>query len=120
MTSMKNDASSWTRYRAVKSYESPYEDGVEFGKGERLRYERRESDWPGWLWCTSPAGSEAWVPESWVTLDGETCVLVRDYAARELSLKRGDVVRTRLEESGWVWAACGREGWVPLACLEKQ
>jgi hypothetical protein len=119
---MKNDASRWTRYQAVKSYESPYEDGVEFGKGERLRYERRESDWPGWLWCTSRAGSEAWVPEPGVTLDGENCVLVRDYAARELSLKLGDVVRTRLEESGWVWAAAasGREGWVPLACLEKQ
>ena len=118
----ENNTTESVSYRATKSYVSPYERTVMFLKGERLQYERRESEWPGWLWCTSSAGENAWVPEAWVAVEADACVMMRDYVARELSLKPGDEVRATLRESGWVWATTpsGKTGWVPLNCLEKR
>lgn len=40
--------------------------------------QRRETDWPGWIWCTNDSGKSTWVPESWVQIDGDSCVLRRD------------------------------------------
>ena len=39
---------------------------------------RRETEWPGWIWCTNDSGKSTWVPESWVQIDGDSCVLRRD------------------------------------------
>ena len=110
-------------YRVVESYSSPYMRGVTFRAGERLRFERRESEWDGWMWCTSEAGEEAWTPEAWVEIEGDdTCTMKRDYNARELSVAAGDEVRAIEEQSGWAWCAnaAGETGWVPLSNLEKQ
>jgi len=111
-----------TTYRATKPYVSPYERTVVFRSGERLQYERRESEWDGWLWCTSAADEQAWVPEAWVTVEEDACVMIRDYTARELSLEPGDEVYAILRESGWIWVttAAGGSGWVPLNHLEKR
>jgi 4-hydroxy-tetrahydrodipicolinate synthase len=54
-----------------------------------------------------------------VILEGETCVLQRDYTAVELTVQAGDRLAVEGVESGWAWAATedGRRGWVPLECL---
>lgn len=111
-----------TKYRVTKAYKSPYERTIRFRKGEILRFERRKTEWSGWLWCTSGSGECAWVPEAWVELGAATCVMTRDYTARELSVQEGEEVRATLAESGWVWASTpsGGEGWVPLECLEEE
>jgi len=44
------------RYRVVRSYESPYTEPLTLPKGERLRWEPRECEWPGWIWCTTESG----------------------------------------------------------------
>lgn len=108
-------------YRVVRSYQSPYTAPLTLRKGERLRWEPRESEWPGWNWCATESGESRWVPESWVEKEGEYCVLQRDYAATELSVEEGETVTVEFQESGWGWATNqgGRSGWVPIAHLQR-
>jgi len=65
-------------------------------------------------------GEPRWVPENWVEIEGEQCVLRRDYTATELSVEEGETVTVLLMESGWGWATKngGQSGWVPLGHLE--
>jgi hypothetical protein len=110
------------RYRVVKSYHSPYIEPLTMRQGERLRWESRECEWPGWIWCTTESGESRWVPESWVEKEGEFCVLRRDYTATELSVEEGETVTVLLMESGWGCAIneSGESGWVPLVHLEPK
>lgn len=103
-------------YRVEKAYQAVYADPLAARKGERLRFERRASEWAGWLWCTNSAGQSAWVPEAWVVLEGRSCVMQRDYDATELSVESGERIAADLVESGWAWATTesGESGWVPL------
>ena len=104
------------QYRVVKPYETPFPDPLEADAGSQLRFERRESEWEGWLWCTDPSGKAGWVPESWLTLDEGTCTLKRDYTARELSVGAGELVKAEFVESDWIFGSTesGEQGWVPL------
>ena len=110
------------RYRVIKSYRSAYPDPLCLRQGERLRCERRQSEWPGWVWCSDTSGREGWVPEGWVKVEGDHCVLQRDYDATELTVEVGEDLAGVFEESGWAWVrnAQGAEGWVPLDCLEER
>jgi hypothetical protein len=89
-------------------------------KGDLLSFERRPSEYEGWVWCEDDHGVEAWVPESWITVSGEGCRLDRDYVSRELTVEPGERVTYIEQESGWVWVIKdkGLQGWVPLSCLE--
>jgi len=89
-------------------------------RGEELKYERRPTEWAGWLWCTNAEGRSAWVPEAWVEQEGDRCRLRRDYDSTELSISEGDVLEVELTESGWAWGhdSSGRRGWVPLDAIE--
>ena len=57
-------------------------------KGERLRWEPRECEWLGWVWCTTESGEARWVPENCVEKEGEFCVLQRPYTATELAWRK--------------------------------
>ncbi len=91
------------------------------GKGDRLSFERKETEFAGWIWCTNDSGKEAWVPENWVDIEGDSCVMKRDYNAIELSVETDEVLTIELEESDWAWATKegGQSGWVPLENLER-
>jgi hypothetical protein len=104
------------RYRVVKSCESPYTEPLTLPKGERLRWEPRECESPGWIWCTTDGGESRWVPENLVEKEGEYCVLQRPYTATELSVEEGETVTVEFVESGWAWATneSGQSGWVAL------
>ena len=81
---------------------------------------RRDDEYPGWVWATAADDRAGWVPESWLRVEGERGVLLRDYTAAELPLTPGDEVSGELVLNGWLWAmnAAGERGWVPLSCLE--
>jgi hypothetical protein len=82
-----------------------------------------ESEWPGWVWCTNQAGKSRWVPEAYVERTGDSCVMLRDYAATELSVNVGEVLTIiGEEESQWVWckSQAGRSGWVPVENLSME
>ncbi len=106
--------------RVIASYEAAYPVSFAIRKGEELRFERKPSEWAGWLWCTARSGRSAWIPEAWIAISGGVCVLLRDYNSRELSVEPGDELEVLLLESGWVRAR-GREGvagWVPADRLD--
>ncbi len=106
-------------YRVIEPYQAAYAVSLRAGIGERLVFERKKSEWEGWLWCTDAAGRSGWVPESWVRPEGGYCVLQQDYTGDELSVERGETLAAQLIESGWVWASkeSGESGWVPMKHL---
>jgi uncharacterized protein YgiM (DUF1202 family) len=100
----------------VAAYESAYTSPLIFSAGEELTMGERESEWEGWVWCTNQKGESRWVPEAYVERRGETCVMLRDYEATEISVSVGEkLTATGEEESGWVWCTnrAGQSGWVP-------
>ena len=108
-------------YRVTKPHQSPGPEPWIVRQGERLSFERRETEWPGWIWCTDVSGKSGWVPENWVDIEGDSCVMKRDYVATELSVDVGEVLTPEFEESGWAWATKegGESGWVPLDHLGR-
>jgi len=108
------------KYHVIKAYESESPDPLKVRAGDRLRYERRQTQWPGWIWCTSETGKCGWVPEAWVEIEGDSCVMKRDYEAVELSVNTCDILEEILIESGWLLAkdANGNHGWVPHERVE--
>ena len=99
-----------------EAYTAAYDKAMVVVVGTELQYERRESPWSGWLWCTDNTGFQAWVPEAWTQVSEFTCTMRRDYTSRELTVTKGDLVEVILEESGWAYARAtdNSEGWVPL------
>ena len=92
--------------------------------GERFHFEHRQTEWPGWIWCTNDAGAAGWAPESWIApedVDAGSCIFRRDYDATELSVDVGETLMVEIEESGWahVTDSRARRGWVPLRNLER-
>jgi uncharacterized protein YgiM (DUF1202 family) len=110
------------KYRVKDSYEPAFAEGLVINKGQKLRYERKPTEWAGWIWCTAENGQSAWVPESWVELGDEFCVLSRDYSSRELSIRTGEWIEVELVESGWAWVRNSRDesGWVPEDRIEPE
>lgn len=90
-------------------------------RGSILSYERRKTDWTGWLYCTDQDGNSGWVPESWMRVDEHFSMMERDYDSTELSVSPGDLFLGKIIESGWVqgFDVHGNEGWVPLECLQQ-
>jgi len=108
------------RYRVIEAYQPEFPDPWTARKGDRLSFERTETEWAGWIWCTSSSGKGAWVPENWVQIDGDSCVMRRDYNATELAVEVGEVLIVEFEESGWAWVRKenGEGGWVPFGNLD--
>jgi hypothetical protein len=106
-------------YLVIKPHRASYKEVLNTPKGSYLKFERRDSEWPGWLWCADKSGLAGWIPESWVTIDGDHCTLLRDYSTAELTVIEGETVSGDTIESGWVWVenCFGESGWVPLECL---
>jgi len=110
-----------SRWRVTKDHAPKSSEPLCAGVGDRLLFERRPTEWKGWLWCTNGRGLKGWVPEDWVSLEGDNCRMKRDYTSLELTVRKGEVLVVKETESGWAWAedSDGCEGWVPLGCLEK-
>jgi hypothetical protein len=85
--------------------------------GERVRVERRDEEWPEFLWCVSSDAVGGWVHESFLRIDGLVGILIRPYDSVELSVDPGDQVQVLDEKGGWCWSRSpdGAEGWVPVS-----
>lgn len=106
--------------RVISPYQSPYTDPWTLRTSEELKVSEKESEWPGWLWCTKRDGESRWVPESYLERRGDTWIARRDYEATELSVNAGETLVMGAQESGWVWCTkpAGQSGWVPLDNIE--
>jgi len=107
--------------RIITSYHAAYANPLRAKPGAELTAGRRDEDWPGWIWCTDPAGKGAWIPEAYLDMHDGKCILKREYDPTELSVEPGDVLTAEVEESGWLWCvtATGKHGWIPAIHAEK-
>ena len=107
-------------YRVVRAHEPDHANPLVLKKGEIVQFERRRTLWDGWLWCSKTTGESGWIPESWVDVRGDICVVQRDYNALELAVQPGELLDAVGTESGWLLAvsSTGATGWVPLECVE--
>ena len=109
------------KYVATRNHNPEATDVLRVINGDELNYERRKTIYLGWIWCTDGKGIQAWVPEAFVTIEGNNCHMIRDYISREIAIDVGDIVDVIEIESGWAWVSnsVGEYGWIPMDCLEK-
>ena len=105
----------------TKDYRSAYPEPPKAKAGDMLRPTPKDSEWPGWIWCTSEDGNSGWLPESYVDISDNNCTMRRDYDATELTISAGDRLTVMEEESGWLFCRDenGNRGWVPKENTRK-
>lgn len=107
-------------YKVVKSHKPASNKPLVVVREEKLQFERKQTQWKGWLWCVKQNGEKGWVPESWVHLKNNFCIMKRDYNATELKVDPSETLKPLLIEAEWLLAVAsnGKQGWVPLDCVE--
>lgn len=107
--------------QVTADYTRSREDPIMCSAGDSLSVGERY-DWHGavWVWCTNRAGKSGWMPEGYVTIEGEHGIAKVDYNAIELTVKVGDVVTVLDQSHQWAWCktADGELGWVPLENID--
>lgn len=100
----------------VSNYKTPFKDPLILKEGEILNIEKKETDYPGWIWCITKSGKKGWVPENYLVVDKDKAKLLQDYNATELDAYVGERLIIEKQESGWAWVRTseGRSGWIPL------
>ncbi len=107
-------------YVAVSSHKSKYPDPICLKPGDAVTLGRRDAEYPGWIWVTSPSGNEGWAPESILQIDtAQDGVAIGDYTARELNTQVGERLSGLNELEGWLWVENekGDSGWVPKSTV---
>jgi hypothetical protein len=107
-------------YTVIKNYQPAESKNWIALKGDIVKYERRPTEYEGWLWCINKKGESAWAPEEWVVIINGGCSFKRDYNAIELTVQEGETVNGNIEVCGWIWVVNGKGdyGWVPRDCLK--
>ncbi len=107
--------------RVIKAYKRSDDDAMQVTQGEVMSVTKPElwDDHHPWLWCVTASGKEGWMPESFVEVNREQGIALRDYNAIELTVKIGDDLIIFDEVGGWYWVQNTRHkyGWVPIECV---
>ncbi|MCP4704695.1 MAG: hypothetical protein GY865_08805 [candidate division Zixibacteria bacterium] len=105
----------------IKNYRSEFPDPLILKKGERLKIGRKKTNYSGWIWCMDINGNGGWIPEKFVKITEDSCVMLVDYDATELTVLVGDELTILSEESGWVLClnSNNQKGWVPLENVKR-
>jgi hypothetical protein len=108
-------------YRVTQVHKSSFDNFLVAEKGDRVRLGSQDPEMPGWYWCTAQNGVEAWVPESYLELNGDTATFKQSYNSVEHNAQPGELVQFLGETLGWV-ECLNKEwkyGWLPESKLEK-
>ncbi len=107
-------------FEITKEHKSDSSSPLIIEKETRIKLGDRSDDagnWPNWIYCYTLDGiSEGWAPEQIIQIEGEYGVTLEDYSAKELSVKKGEIVKGNRELNGWVWCSKlngSEEGWLP-------
>jgi len=106
-----------TRARVVRDYRTQYANPIRFAAGEVVTLGERDSEWPAFVWTTTPIdGNAGWAPIEWLKPLGDgRAEALRDYSAQELDANAGDELTLHHALGGWWWATREdrRDGWIP-------
>lgn len=114
------------QYVAIKDHTSEYPEPITFEKGAPLtvgeKYEGPEG-WDNWIFCDSPGQKSGWVPAQIIEIVSDKVARAReDYTARELNVRKGDLLFGSQTLNGWAWckrSGSSESGWVPLGNLQE-
>jgi SH3-like domain-containing protein len=104
-----------------EAYAAQYADPIAFRQGDVVQVQRRDIEFPEWLWCRGPDDKEGWVHRSFLS-EGDGCATaICDYSAKELTVSAGDQGRMLKLLNGWAFLelAGDRTGRVPERILER-
>ena len=109
-------------YLVTKNYETEFTNPISLTAGEKVTIGEESSEqWLNWVYCTKNDHSNAgWVPKQIINYADET--ILEDYSAKEMNVKKGEIVEGLKELNGWLWAknkATDEIGWIPLEVLES-
>lgn len=102
----------------TKPYRRPFPNPIKVRAGEVVSADfDKETDLPGWVWCTDDRGRSGWTPRMWLAKQESDWRITRDFDAIELTVETGLAVTVHFEEAGFYWltAEDGRTGWVPTS-----
>ena len=108
------------KFEIIEEHISENPTPIKVIKGTRVKIGERSNSagsWPNWIYCYSLDGNgEGWTPVQIIQIENEYGIVLEDYSAKELEVKKGEVVEGDKELNGWFW--CSRidkseEGWVP-------
>jgi hypothetical protein len=99
-------------YKVIKYHTPASHKPLVLACGEKLQFERRQTQWKGWLWCEKQNCEKGWVPESWAQLKDNHCTMKRVYNATELKVDPGETLQPLLIEAEWLLAVAsdGKQG----------
>ena len=102
----------------VAPHELPAYEPLDLQAGDEVSVGRNDAEWPAFVWCQTADGRGSWIPEAFLSGEGEERTLKRAYCARELVVTVGEVVSLLEEIGGWCFVrnADGGEGWIPGRC----
>jgi SH3-like domain-containing protein len=108
--------------KVIADYKSPYPESIRFKKGEPVRIVEKfdkDSDWDNWYWSEGKHGKKAWVPIQYIDIDGDKATINTPYDAKELTIHKGEILKTFEEINGFTMAinSKGMKGWAPLKNL---
>jgi len=107
------------RLKVVKPHRASFSYNVAFKKGDRVKVGREDPEMPGWHWCQNHEGVWSWIPEEYLSIDGEEGTITTDYDTGELTVEPGEVLEYVTEVKHWTLCRDrDREGWIPTQNLE--
>jgi hypothetical protein len=103
-----------SRFITRAAYTAQYTDPIILCAGDEVEVDRADATFPEWFWCRGPALKEGWVHRNFLSATHGRATALRDYSARELTVRAGE--RGRIIELLGGWASVelddGRTGWL--------
>lgn len=106
------------KFQIIEEHINDNLEPIKIKKGTKVKVGERSNgsgSWPNWIYCYSLDGNgEGWTPIQIIKFEGEYGIVLEDYSAKELAVKKGETVQGDLELNGWVWCSNdSEEGWLP-------
>jgi variant SH3 domain-containing protein len=113
------------KFLANKDWISKYPDPLQLNPGDEVvigKEEDEKEEWAGWVWCILENVS-GWVPQQYLkNIPYGKGLAIREYNARELNVRKGDIIIRYEELNGWIWGqieGIDGKGWVPKEILSE-
>lgn len=107
------------QFKVIEDHKCNNRKPLTIEKGTKVKVGRGSDgeEWASWIYCYSIDGaSEGWTPKQIIKIECEHGIVLEDYSAKELEVKKGKIVEGIVELNGWLWCHIlngTEEGWLP-------
>jgi len=106
--------------KITSDYTLYYPDPLFLKVGEQIKILKEDDgEWKGWFFCEDIQGKNGWISKTYFKKENDIGIIIKDYNAIELTVKKDDEVLVIFEDSGWAWCkdSNNNEGWLPTNVL---